>query len=172
MTSEDEDSRKRPPTTRRATLLLQYLFNESLGITTIVPDEERGTLGHCVTENPKWLRPDVTIDARTAWRITQKIIGCFAGREAEKLFTGRNNHIGASGDDRSSLNLATYLYEDAEEIFLYLKLQALCARNLVSNTHWRSCIEAVATALLKKPILKPAEVQRIIRTSVDSQLRA
>lgn len=138
------------------------------GITTIVPDEK--SFGHHVIKLPKRFKPkgrDLALlnPADYLW-IDHRVISTFAGSEAEKLFTGRYNHIGGRMDYSSALTLAMIRYSDSKEIGLYLRLQAVCAKNLVST--WRLAIDAVARALFEKRTLQPSEVQAIIRESVLS----
>jgi Peptidase family M41 len=142
------------------------------GITTIIPNDEQGSLGHCVVKAPKWLQPDIDVDARTSHWIERKVIVSYAGRAAEKLLIGRNNNIGASIDNRSAMNLASYVEFDPDILGVYLRLQHLRAQALVTRPTTRRFIEDVARALVEKRTLRPSEVQAIIRRAADDMLKS
>jgi ATP-dependent Zn protease len=144
----------------------------AVGITTIVPDEDDGTLGHCVVKIPKWL-PEETdyLKPRTRWMIERRVICLLAGSEAERLFTGRYNHKCANRDYRNAMNLASHIHFDPKPLGVYLRLQGMYARQIVTQQQWKPCIEAVARELIEKKTLRPTELTRIIREAIDREIK-
>jgi hypothetical protein len=148
-----------------------HVLRMPIGITTVVPNAERGSLGHCEVRFPRWLELDGELTPAGRFWIERNAQVSFAGSEAERLFTGRYNHKGASSDYHSAVVPAGYLYE-GELLEIYLKLHQRCARALVSSEMWKPCIEAVAKQLLEKQTLRPLDVRQVIAAVFKAKIEA
>jgi len=117
------------------------------------------------TKPPAWLRPDV--DRMTArgerWLENEILIG-LVGMEAERKFTGRRNHLGASSDYRHAADLAEYLYPLGEPVYdKFMAFMVERARAFVASPIVWEEIQAIAEALLARSKLTCKEVKQILR---------
>ncbi len=132
-----------------------------IGRVSIVPDPDRGSLGHIETKVPRWIDPDVDLSPAAQDWLQRRIQMSLAGRASEKLFTGRWNHVGARGDYRSATDLALYVCGSSEEISAFIKWLDLRTRATV-KFHGAQ-IAKVAAALLEHHTLRPRDVERLIQ---------
>ncbi len=128
---------------------------------SIVGDETSNTKGRVLTTAARWLRPDGEVDGRAEIRLHREIMVCLAGVTAERRFTGRNSHVGASHDYAIAADLAIYATTCIEETNALLKWLGIRTESLVSR-HWR-LIEGVADALLATNTLNAAQITAAIR---------
>lgn len=140
---------------RRAILLL-----------TIVPTDE--SHGHMLkTKTPDWVRPDINEDRRTTAWLEREILLGLAGPAAEARFTGRRNHVGASSDYKSVVNLASHLYGFGKVLQTYVDYMVARAEAFVAAPlHWVQ-IEYLAAALMEHRTLKPKAIREACRAAKD-----
>lgn len=126
---------------------------------TIKPDENDDSLGHLLHRAfDKRFRPDIALTPKMVESIEKHIVNCFAGPIAEKKFTGRWNHTGASSDNAAAANLASYVHGHPKVIEAYLAYLHEAAAALVElDQNWQA-ITAVAVALPERSTLKRSEV--------------
>ena len=89
--------------------------------------------------------------------IVAEVVTCYAGMEAERQLTGRYDHVGATSDRESALNLAALVTAHTES---FLKWLLEVARGQV-EFRWYA-IEAVAAELVNRRKLSAKEVKQII----------
>jgi hypothetical protein len=109
-----------------------------------------------------------------SWRAAQEIIVLFAGREAEKQFTGRRryNNAGASDDLHKAANFIQRVCGgSAEEQCAYSEWLLIRTRNLLASDLAKLLVPAVASALLEKTTLSGKEIESAIGASVEARLR-
>ena len=128
---------------------------------SIVPDPDRGSLGHVETKVPRWIDPEGDLRPAAQDWLQREIQVSLAGRAAEKLFTGRWNHVGARGDYRNAADYALYVCGSSEETSAFIKWLDLRAGAFV-KIH-EAQIAKVAAALLEHHTLRPSEVKRLIQ---------
>ena len=154
-----------------------YWLGMRIGQVSILPDPDEGTLGRCATRLPKWFDPEIESDPRTREWIRKEVLVLLAGKQAERLFTKRDNHIGARNDVVHADQLAGYLrtglhHMSDDGVRAYLSWLTIEARALVNNPWNRDAIEAVARELLAKTNLRPSQVKEIIIRSGNERMAA
>jgi hypothetical protein len=111
-------------------------------------------------------------NGKTRRWVEREIMVLLAGSEAEAMFTGRKNHLGARSDLHSAVDLASTVCNTVDEVQAYLLLLAIRARDLLATEHLWAAVVAVAEALLERGELKGREVRRIVRRAIAADLPA
>jgi hypothetical protein len=131
---------------------------------SIVADEVEGSVGR-VTANraPSWFRPDVQMDRRHRTLCEMEIRELLAGFEAERRFTGRRNHVGASRDLERAADYADWVTGGSvEEVEPYLdRLSVEVALLFDTDIHWRA-VQRLAEELVLRGELSGSEARSII----------
>jgi hypothetical protein len=136
---------------------------------TIVPDEDKGTLGH--VRHTALSKALITVfeegvdERRRDW-IEREILIYFAGGLAEKKLTGRMNHVGMGGDVRAVEEWASRICYTPEEARAYVTWLSKRAEALVNDKVVWSCVEAMARELLKAKTLSGRRARQIYRQAI------
>ncbi len=139
---------------------------------SIVPEKEDNSLGRCEgSRYPVWFNPEIEVDTRSRLYIENNVLVLYAGLLAEARFTGRRNHIGASQDYRTAVNLAGYACGSDEELSKYLAWLFCRAKAVIDNNpfFWPAVTDLAADLMNRREIsgrqvrsLYHATVQRVI----------
>jgi hypothetical protein len=131
---------------------------------SIVPDEERGTLGHACCPNrikPNAWRSELSTRRRSI--LEQDIMVRLAGGIVEERFTGRNNPDGCVDDESDAFASALVITdgddEEARALIAWLRIRT--ANALFRNPILWSVIQAVAAELLVRQTMTAAEVRAV-----------
>jgi hypothetical protein len=142
-------------------------FRKPFRYVTIEPGED--SLGHVMFSKFKGLsfNPDLNRDLRTRVRCENDAMISLVGPIAGARFSGSKTWRGAHGDMRQAADMLDYMSSGREETAAYLAWIVARSRAFVESVvHWPQ-IEAVAHALLAKPIgkrwLSSKEVREICR---------
>jgi ATP-dependent Zn protease len=103
-------------------------------------------------------------------QVEDRVLISLAGPEAERKFSGRYDHAGASSDHDWVVDLLMKHSGSAEEVNAWSKLMHLRARGFVEH-HWED-IEAVAAALLERRTIKGSDVKRILQQRDEKRTAA
>ncbi len=130
---------------------------------TIIPDEEKMTLGHIIYRG---FGPDFHPEYDTSPRIRRKldraIICSLAGDAAEFIHRGRHNVRGAQGDLDSAVSYILYLTGSAEDASRYLTDLSARARDLLgAPTTWVG-VAALAMELIEQKHIGYHKARKII----------
>ncbi|MDQ3928218.1 MAG: hypothetical protein M3328_03615 [Chloroflexota bacterium] len=151
--------------------VLKVVHHVRLNRVAVVPDEDRGSLGHVaysVAEAFKHrVQHDTSPDVRARGEVL--IISSMAGRLAEARYTGSENLEGAQGDIHHEVDIASYLTGSNEEAELYLAWLYCRARAEVERWWW--AIEAVAGELLANKTLSSQDVRAIMREARQAAMK-
>jgi hypothetical protein len=98
---------------------------------------------------PESIRPDINDDSRTRKWIDREIMVALAGVLAEAKFTGRRDHIGASGDYSQAIDLGSHFYGYDEVLTTYIDFMLALTRAKVEHPYQWIQIEALAAALIE-----------------------
>jgi hypothetical protein len=140
-----------------------FLTGAAIQAVSIVPEgDDLGSVTH--RPFPKWFQPDVEGDARHRHLIERRIVVLFAGKEAERRYSGRVSPGVAASDYRTAVNLATYV-ADGEQTGPFCEWLRVRAKCLVTMHYW-PLVEAVAAELLKRRRLTGKQVREIIRAAM------
>jgi ATP-dependent Zn protease len=141
----------------------QYYLRLPIRKVTIVSDKEKGTLGHCESKGPLYLKGiDLDISPAKQDRIFRKIQALLAGNVAQQRFNKRSvRKWHASSDYRKAVDLAIRV-TDTDGVRLLLGWLRHGTECLV-QTRWRE-IEAIAAALLERKTLTGDEIREIINS--------
>ena len=146
--------------------VIAWVHRVGLREVSIIPDADAGTLGHCGRYRWPSFAPDAGLDARTERRAMNLMMVHLAGREAERRFTGRYNHIGAAADLETAYTLAAYVTGDTDpETAAFLHWLTLRTRRAL-GIHWIA-VEALATTLLNAQRLDGKQVREVILGAFD-----
>ena len=144
-----------------------YAFGMPFRYVTIKPTE--GTLGHArFYALPKWFRPDIFWNDTHVGMLTDHIVVCLAGPEAEERVTGVYDAVVAAKDLESAVYLAMYLGggpKDTQE--KYDSLQATAGE--VVREHW-GAVEALAQALLEQEMLRAGAARDVMVAALCDEL--
>ena len=134
---------------------------------TIVSTDEY--LGGVFAQDPSWFRPDLNnADFRTRSFLERRVIGILAGPEAERRHTGRRGRVGAQGDYKNAVDLASYITGSFAETEAYLRWLTIRAEGFVAyGLSWHS-ITMLAEALLERETVSSRAVRLIIRRAWES----
>ena len=125
---------------------------------TITPEGQ--SLGHVLHQRAgKWFRPDLVLIRLVQVRVEHHAISSLAGRAAERLLTGRWNHVGARTDYDQALDILSFICSSPEQLSLYFRLMDLRARALVDLC--RVQIERIAAGLLEQKTLREPELRAL-----------
>ncbi len=139
-------------------------------ITTIEDDDSYGR----VERRPpaSWFEPEMArVDGRVRRFVEQHAMAGFAGALAEKRFTGRNNHKGASHDYRMICDLAEPVCYSSEEFDAYIEWLRRRTAALITNELVWEQIEYVADALLARGSLTAHEFRAVLQEWQDATVR-
>ena len=136
---------------------------------SIVPNMERNSLGHC--QHIVWsaFRPDLEDSLRTRDRVQWLIMVFLGGREAERRFTGRYNHGGATGDMHQVFNMASYLASSDDEIDALVRWLTIRTRNSL-DVYW-AFVEGLAAALLEEQQMRGKRVREVMTAVAQQRVR-
>lgn len=129
-------------------------------------EADKDYLGYVLLKYPKWFQPDIDNDTRTHNFIKKRIMVALAGREAEKIFTGRYNNVGAESDLGKVRELAMRIISDPKEIEAYIKWLRLSTQNFIKVPYRWYLIETLAKELVNKKHLKRKEVKELINRAM------
>ena len=120
--------------------------------------------GYLLSTPLRLREPDVyTMSPRTRDWLERRIIVGLAGREGNRLLTGRYDHRGAGNDYQQALNLTLHIVDSSEEAEAYLGWLAVRARQIVQAQHRRPLIEALVEALMaEQTIAGPTAFQLMV----------
>jgi hypothetical protein len=136
---------------------------------SIIPDEERDTLGHCANRKMPFFHPDYDYDRKTRALAEREILIYIAGGIAEARVRGRHNHVGARADIGMAMDMAARMSGDTEEASAYLAWLHARAKNLVAVPwHWRA-VEKVAAVLLARQRISGQAVRRLFQEALDEE---
>lgn len=110
--------------------------------------------------------PDINSSTKTRLRIEQCIMCALAGPEAEAQFKGSSRGLGAHGDYKHAVDMASYECGSNEEITAYRKWLRAKTANKVKIS-WGQ-IEAVAEALVERTSLTRKEAEQVVRSALAS----
>jgi ATP-dependent Zn protease len=130
---------------------------------SIVPDEERGSLGHCRnSELPSLVRLEYEDSPYLRRSVELECITFCAGGIAETKRRGRRNHTGARADMNNAFELASRLFGDevGEKYLSYLHARA--AQLLERPEHW-AAVEYVARELLEHQTITGRHAKELFR---------
>jgi hypothetical protein len=138
---------------------------------TIVPDAS--TWGHLLHLPPRITNRQLySLPPFVRDRLERRIVVSLAGREGERLVTGRYDHRGAAGDYQFALNLVTQLVGSSEEATAYFRWLEVRARQLIRAEHRRPQIDALAAALLEHHEIDSRAAIAIMYQTMVKELRA
>jgi hypothetical protein len=100
--------------------------------------------------------------------LERAILTLLSGGKAEKRFTGRHNHVGASEDFHQAVNLASYLCGNDKVLQAYMLWMEARAEAMVDNNLNWAAIESLAAALLAKRRIGYRAARKIITDAKDS----
>jgi hypothetical protein len=138
-----------------------FLLDQRFGVVTIIP--KGNTLG-CVMSR-KFRRaflPDCDTGDYTRVRAERYILGLLAGHEAERIHTGRSNHVGAGSDDAEAFNLAAYFTRSDDELVKYVVYLRARVRGLLRNRWAWKAVRSLAHGLLKERRMNEARAREYI----------
>lgn len=149
-----------------------HMLEHPFHYVTILQGE--GTHGHCKSKKPpRWFNPELNLDdPRCAKWLDEEIIILYAGGAAERLFTGRYNHIGRARDYDVACELSLYRCGWTKVVEAHIRWLHLTAEYSVESPMWRPSISAVAQALLERETLSAQEVAEVIRAHWDALISA
>lgn len=151
--------------------VMAYLVRRRIKRVSIEPDEKEGSLGH--VENWRLrIRPDIRSNPYTNERLDDAVKISLAGGIAEAIYTGRKNHVGATGDYRNASDYAMHRCGSAEQAVAYLRWQSVCARQIMENPRYWKGVKVLAEALMKQPTIPGAEATKIIEQAIYPGLPA
>ncbi len=129
---------------------------------SIIPNKERNSLGHCSgPKAPRWLLDaDHDVSLRVRDRLERMIIVLLAGPIAEAQWTGRRNHVGASGDVKKAVDLMSHL-AGGKEADAYLAWLYIRAENIIASDATWGVVQAIAEALLAQRRITGKEARRL-----------
>lgn len=130
-------------------------------------EADKDYLGYLLLKYPKWFQPDIDYDSRTSDFVKKRIMVALAGREAEKIITGRYNNIGAESDLNTVREFAMRIISDPKEIEAYIKWLRLSTINLLKVPYRWKLIETLAEELLQRKHLKRKEVREVINNTMN-----
>jgi ATP-dependent Zn protease len=136
---------------------------------TIRPQDD--ALGQVVVKHPRWFLPELNAGSEKGRVLSYAIdvaVVIFAGPAAERLFTGRHNHVGADFDYQTVGSLAANLCGSERQRRAMLRWLRVTADELVASDRIREGIEAVAQSLIKRQRLTSGEVNEVILSSTCS----
>lgn len=134
---------------------------------TIVPNEERRSLGHLIWKVQSDFNPEISSDRKTLRLLESMILCSLAGPAAEAIYAGRRNWRGAAGDLEAMVARAIDYTGSPEEANAFVNWLWIRANNTM-KAQWPT-VEAVAEALLAKKTLSTREVKKAIKTYFESR---
>ena len=139
---------------------------------TIVPDHERGSLGHLAHHpDPRSFRPDVQVTIAGRGRLEKHIMLALAGFAAEVLVFGTGCAPKLWEADRNAaVDCAQYMSGSSEECSAYLAWLQLRTDNLLRGVTGRRVLDALAKALIQRRRLSYKEAVSIGIRSLVCQL--
>ena len=99
-------------------------------------------------------------------RLERRVIIGLAGREGERLFTGRYNHGGAVADYQNAFDLVMRLTGHEDEAAPYFKWLMVQARQLIAAPHRRPSLDALVAALIEHQVLEGPAAVHIMREAL------
>jgi hypothetical protein len=137
---------------------------------SIIADEESHGRCHFAKIASQW-NPEWDSGPRTRHRIESWAISCLGGPVAEELFTGVWDDIGATGDERKTLDLLEYLAISTSELEAYWDWLLERTRAMLwAPRHWRS-VEALASELMVTNVVGERKAREIIKTQMREVLK-
>ena len=130
---------------------------------TIRPQDD--ALGQVAVKHPRWFLPELNSGAdrsRVVGYAIDVAVVVFAGPAAERLFTGRHNHLGADFDYQAVGQLAANLCGSERQRRAMLRWLRITADEVVALDHIREGIEAVAQALTERQRLTAGQVREVL----------
>jgi peptidase M41-like protein len=131
-----------------------------------------GALGE-VRHRPwgKKFQPEVEVTSRIRTQVENAIKSSLAGTYAEKLFTGRWDHHGATVDYHQAYELAEFIAGSPDAVIPYMSWMEVCTADLVcTSRHWAT-IQALAAELLRRTRLTYAEARQVVADAIDRHMR-
>jgi len=146
-----------------------YLLHISFGYVTIIPDEDKGSLGYILYDGlGEDFQPDVDEPEEVRRKLEPRILCALAGEAAEHRFSGTRNLPGASGDYLSVLNSVMYVCGSTNEADPYATWLYHRAQGMLRNRITWAQVKALATALLaQKHINYETACQVIAQAQAD-----
>jgi ATP-dependent Zn protease len=99
---------------------------------------------------PGSFQPDVQCDGRTRRLIESHVMHLLAGPIAEKKLTGRISRIGASGDYRRAVDLASYCCGSDKQAEKFIAWLWERTKDLLDEPAMWRAVEVLAAALIEK----------------------
>lgn len=139
-------------------------LRRAIRFVSIVPEAE--TLGRLkLTKAPATMRLDIDAEHRTKAWIEREILITFAGPAAEAHFTGRRNHIGAAGDFKQAVDIASYHHGLGKVLTKYLDYMMARSEAFITAAQQWVQVERLVEFLLEERHLQPKRVREICRTA-------
>ena len=142
-----------------------WYFGYPIDYVTIEPAEDFACRCIASPVYGEGFTPETVVEPEQSARVLQAIDVCFAGHEAEAVFTGRQNWAGSRRDRQIAVDLASYLGGPSEEIAALLKWRRIRTRGFVVT--YTAEIDAVAEALLERTRLTGNEVRVAINSALS-----
>ncbi len=141
-----------------------YDLRQRLRKVSIIPNET--SAGRCAFAGfgPKF-NPEADVSWRVRTRLERSIIVSLAGPEAERVFRGRRNNVGAAGDFSDAVDYASYLVSTDEELETYVAWLQVRAKLAVENEIAWARISGLVEALLTSRELTARRAREIIKTA-------
>jgi len=133
---------------------------------SIVPDGDSAGRAHLpfTFQNPEFDNSN-----RMRLYLERQTMCCFAGIEAVRQLNPRSiRHYHASGDYQQAVDLLSRAIFAPDELSAYLKFCQLRTRNLVNSKLVWAQITAVADALLEQQHLSRAEVENVVKATIQA----
>lgn len=136
-------------------------------LVTVKPEAD--SLGHVLRSHPSNFRPDLSETLKTRDRVERNLVVMLSGLAAERKLTGRHNWGGAGEDLRQSVDLASYLFSNAELCGKYLEFIKSFADDIVARRlNWLR-IKALAAALLEQETLTESQAIAAMRDAINRE---
>jgi hypothetical protein len=146
-----------------------YLLGLPIGVASIVPDPDAGTVGHARRAVPPADRPKGLIGADEQRQLELEIIATLAGPLAERWSGGANVKAPDQADAQRARRLAARVNPDPFEDDPHLAWLRARAATMRHRPDYRAALEAVAAALAERRELGGEEVRQIIKDAIRGQ---
>ena len=171
MTDNESDERRLAETAYHEVghAVASYVLHVPFRRVSIIPDEERGSLGHM--RQSEWneaTRPDIACKSyHQTRRMECSIQILYAGPFAGEMFTGGAfNEVGAGSDIDQIANMLGYMTADPEEAAAIDTLMNIRARQLLRRPENWAAVKALAEALLERKELSARSAREVIRRAI------
>ncbi len=141
-----------------------WYFGYPIDFVTIEPVEDFASRWIASPVDREDSAPETVVEPEQYVKVLQAIDVCFAGHEADAVFTGRQNWGGSRRDRQIAIDLASYLCGPSEEIAALFNWRRIRTRGFVVK--YTAEIDVVAEALLERTRLTGNEVRVAINSAL------